>query len=277
MKTLLFGTAGIPISTLGKKDTYAGISHIKTLGLGCMELPFVRNVFITPEKTNDVKAVATKENVVLTSHASYFLNLNAKEKAKYYASLSRIKKAAEITALCGGYSVCFHAGYYLGDDAKKVYTKIKSAFMSLTKELRDGGHSIWLRPETTGKPTQFGDIHEAIKLSSEVEGVLPCIDFSHLHARTNGKYNTYEEIVEVLAMYEKTLGKENLKEMHIHLAGIAYGEKGEKHHLKLKESDLNYPEILRAWKDFKLAGVVVCESPNLEDDAQLLQKTYEKL
>ena len=32
---------------------------------------------------------------------------------------------------------------------------------------------------------------KVIKLSQEIEGVLPCIDFSHLHAR-EGKVNTYD-------------------------------------------------------------------------------------
>ena len=65
--------------------------------------------------------------------------------------------------------------------------------------------------------------------------------------------------------------------MHIHLSGIAYREKGEKNHLVLKDSDLNYADLLRAWKAFNLKGVVICESPNIEKDALLLQKTYKSL
>jgi len=110
-----------------------------------------------------------------------------------------------------------------------------------------------------------------------VDNSLPCIDFSHLHARSNGKYNTYEEFRGILERSEKVLGKSFLKNMHCHVSGIAYSEKGEQKHLILKESDFNYKELLRALKEFNCAGVVVCESPNIETDALLLKKTYEGL
>jgi len=52
---------------------------------------------------------------------------------------------------------------------------------------------------------------------------------------------------------------------------------GEIKHLPLKESDLKYVELLRALRDKGVAGMVICESPNLEDDALLLKETYEGL
>ena len=42
----------------------------------------------------------------------------------------------------------------------------------------------------------------------------------------------------------------------------------------MKESDFQYAELLKALKDYDAKGVVICESPNLEEDALLLQATY---
>jgi len=61
------------------------------------------------------------------------------------------------------------------------------------------------------------------------------------------------------------------------VTGIAYGPKGEKHHLTLKESDLKYQELLKALKDFKVKGVVISESPNIEEDALLMQKVFKSI
>jgi len=107
-----------------------------------------------------------------------------------------------------------------------------------------------------------------------VEQVLPCVDFSHLHARSNGKVNNLKEFSNILGLIEKKLGKEALNNMHIHVAGIAYGAKGEKHHLNLKESDFKYKELLKALKEFKCKGVLISESPNIEDDSLLMKKFY---
>jgi len=63
--------------------------------------------------------------------------------------------------------------------------------------------------------------------------------------------------------------------MHIHVSGIAYGEKGEKKHLNLDESDLKYRELIKALRDFNVNGVVISESPNIEEDAMKMKKIYE--
>lgn len=273
MDKLRFGTAGIPIST-PNSNTINGIKHVRKLKLDSMEMEFVHNVHVTKEAAPEVKKTAEKNDIILTCHAPYYINLNAIEKPKIYASMNRIIKSAQITNLCGGYSVCFHSGFYLKQDPKKVYENVKKYLGEIVKKLKDEGNNIWIRPETTGKPSQFGDLNETLKLSIEFDNVMPCIDFSHFHAKT-GKYNTYEEFSFILEQIEKKLGKEGLNNMHIHVSGIEYGEKGEKRHLILEDSDFNYKDLMKSFKDFKIKGVVTCESPNIEQDALLMKKTYE--
>src|SRR3989344_6834044 len=259
---LLFGTAGIPLSA-HPRDTENGIRKVKALELGAMELEFVRSVNITKESAPRINNAGKSSGIILTCHAPYYINLNAVESEKRSASRSRILKSAEILDACGGWSVCFHPGYYLNDDKNKVYDAVKEQLKGIMNDVKDRGYNVWIRPETTGKATQFGDVEELLKLSQELEQVMPVIDFSHLHARTNGRYNTKKEFDEVLELTEKHLGKEGLNNMHIHLSGIEYGEKGEKNHLILEESDMNYKELLKVWKEFDIRGCVISESPNI--------------
>ncbi len=275
MNNLLFGTAGIPMAAKGT-DTASGIKAVRKLGLGAMELEFVQSVNISREKAPIVKAAAMKESVTLSCHAPYYINLNAVEPEKLEASKKRLVKAAEIAGLCGATNVAFHPAYYLGMDKEKVYGTVKKALKEVVNEVRKLGCDILVRPETTGKRTQFGDLNEILKLCQELEQVMPCIDYAHMHAR-EGKNNTYNEFCEILATVEKALGKEALKNMHIQIAGVNYSEKGELNHLQLKDSDLNYADIVRSWKDFNIAGVVISESPNIEGDALMLKEAYENV
>lgn len=276
MKKLLFGTAGIPLSTI-KPTTLTGIEHVHKLGLDCMELEFVRSVNISKEKAPLVKEVAKKHNVQLTCHGQYFINLNSQEPEKIVASKQRILKAARIANLCGAKSLTFHAGFYMKEDPEKVYQKIKEGIVEIVEILKEEKNPIWIRPETTGKATQWGTVEEIVRLSKEVEQVLPCIDFSHIYARSIGKINSLEDFREVLNHVEKELGRKVLDNMHIHLSGIFHGEKGERHHLTLKESGFNYLAVLKALKEFDCKGVVISESPIIEKDALLLQKEYDSL
>ncbi|MBI4174219.1 MAG: TIM barrel protein, partial [Candidatus Aenigmarchaeota archaeon] len=254
-------------------NTLNGIETVRRLGLDAMEMEFVHSVNISREAAPLVKAAADRNNVRLTCHGQYYINLNSDDKGD--ASRQRVINAARISWLCGGWSVCFHAGYYM--EQNNAYERVKRQIAAAVKTLRDEGNNIWVRPEVSGKPTQFGSLEEIVRLSEEIEGVLPCIDFSHLHARTNGLYNSREEFNSVLALVEKRLGRSALQNMHVHLSGIAYGPKGEKNHLTLDESDMNYRELVAAWKDFRIGGVVICESPNIEGDALMLKKIFESL
>lgn len=274
MDKLRFGTAGIPLSTF-PHTTASGIQRVRELGLEAMELEFVRQVNISEDKAPEVKAAAQKNDVILTCHGQYFINLNSQDKAITEASMKRIYHAAKIASLCGAYSMTFHAAYYMKNPAEQVYQVVKDTLKPVIEQLQDEGHTLWIRPETTGKATQWGELKEILQLSQELEQVMPTIDFSHLHARTGGKNNTLEEFRQSLTEVEKALGREGLENMHIHLSGIHYTNKGERHHLNLQESDMNYKELIKAWKEFKIRGVVISESPNIEEDAGLMKGEYE--
>jgi deoxyribonuclease-4 len=240
-----------------------------------MELEFVRGVKMGETTAEDIKSVASHYEVALSVHAPYYINLNSAEKIKYRESVERIKKSAKIGSICGARNIVFHAAFYLKSQKSFVYQRVKDTLEDLHKGLLEEGVDIILRPETTGKRTQFGSFEEVIRLSSEVEGVLPCVDFSHLHARS-GRVNSKHEFRKVLEKIEEKLGKRALQDMHIHISGIEYTRKGEKNHLNLLDSDLRFRELLEAWREFSIKGLVICESPNLEDDATLLRDAFRR-
>jgi len=272
---LLFGTAGVPRSTKASSST-AGIERVRELGLDCMELEFVQGVRMSEKGAGNVLETAGRENIALSVHAPYYINLNSPEKEKLKASMERIYKAAKIGSLCGAESIVLHAAFYQKSSKQAVYENVSKTLRELTEQLRGEEIPAVLRPETMGKRTQFGTLGEVLALSEEIEGVMPCLDFSHMHAR-EGKENSYPEFTAILSKVEDTLGKEGLANMHMHVSGIEYDRNGEKRHLTLKESDFNYPELLKALKEFKVRGRVICESPILEEDALLLKKTYSEI
>ena len=162
-------------------------------------------------------------------------------------------------------------------DPEKIYKKVVEGHNKIFDELNKNNSKIWVRPETTGKKTQWGDIDEIIALSKEFDRVLPCVDFSHLHARENGKINTYDEFCLIFDKIAKNLGDVAIDNFHAHIAGIEYTSKGEKQHLNLLESDFNYKDLLKAFKTFNVKGAIICESPNIEEDCKLLKDYYQSL
>lgn len=267
---LLFGTAGTPISSK-RNDSLSGILRIKELNLGCMEIEFVRGVKMGKETAWKVHEKAKQLDIQLSVHAPYYINLNA-EGEILTKSRERVMNSARIGSLCGARSVVFHAGFCKGK-RERVYEKVKKELADITEQLKRERVVITLRIETMGRYSQFGTLDEVLAIT-EVEGVIPCIDFSHLHAIT-GKYNSDSEFASVLAQVEDKLGREGLENMHIHVSGVEYSDKGEKRHIVFDESDFKYRELAQAFRDFDIKGMVISESPNLEIDALKLKKEYE--
>jgi deoxyribonuclease-4 len=270
---LLFGTGGIPVSAKSR-STEAGIERIAELGLGCMEVEFVQGVKMSPEVAVTVGGLAVRNKIALTAHGPYFVNLNAVEPQKVHMSKERILQTARIAALFDARSITFHAAFYLKNTIAETYATVKKHLQEIVNILRKEGNNVTISPEVAGKPSQFGTLEEILQLSSEIEGVAPCVDFSHWHART-GRANSYQEFLDILDQVEKKLGRQALDNMHIHLSGIAYGKKGEIKHMMLRDSDFQYIELLKALKERKAKGVIISESvPYLEEDALLLQQSY---
>ncbi len=267
---LLFGTAGTPISSR-ENGSLSGIMRVHELGLGCMELEFVRGVKMGERTARKISEKAKQLDIQLSVHAPYYINLNA-EGETLIKSRERILNSARIGSICGAKSVVIHAGF-CKRKREAVYEKIKKELTAITKQLKSEGVVIVLRIETMGRYSQFGTLDEVLGIT-DVEGVLPCIDFSHLHALT-GKFNSRDEFAFVLTRVEDKLGREGLENMHIHVSGIEYSDKGEKRHLVFDESDFKYTELAQAFCDFDIKGMVISESPNLETDALKLKKEYE--
>ncbi|MDP3879558.1 MAG: TIM barrel protein [Dehalococcoidales bacterium] len=275
MEKLLFGTGGTPHSAR-ERSTVSGIERIAELGLGCMELEFVQGVRMGEQSARQVSEVAGREGIKLSAHAPYFINLNAREPEKIKASQQRLLQSARIASICGAESVVFHAAFYLGDSPEETYPRVKKYLQEVMAQLREENNRVWLRPEVTGKGSQFGTVTEIINLCNEVEGLAPCIDVAHCHART-GEFNSYPEFEAVLLQIKEGLVLAALDNMHIHFSGIKYGARGEIKHLDLEDSDFQYVELLQALKDQQVKGLVICESPSLESDALRLQETYDGL
>lgn len=272
MAELLFGTAGVPHSAW-PGTTIDGIKRIAELGLGAMEIEFVRGVKMGEAGARLVAQTALKEGVRLSAHAPYYINLNAREPEKIRASQDRLLQTARIGGRCGAESIVFHPGFYLGDPPQKAYQNVKKHLAEVLGQLKREHNPVCIRPEIMGKASAFGTIDEVLKLCTELEGLAPCIDFAHWHAR-DGKSNSYPEFIAILRQVKEHLGRAALDNIHVHVSGIRYGPKGELSHLDLKDSDFQYTELVKALRDCHIGGLIICESPNLEGDALLLKETY---
>jgi deoxyribonuclease-4 len=273
-----FGTVGSPNSTPKKPGGSLGaILRIRELGLSVLELGWVNSVRISEHSCLEIRAVSLTQDVLLSVHAPYFINLNADDQ-EWPKSRQRLMDAAHFGNLAGATDIIFHPGSYFGRPPELVLPKVIQRLRACVEELRAAGNQVILRPETMGKSAMLGSLEDTLQMAQEIPGVEPCLDFAHLHARPgDGSMNTYQEWRQVLTAYRDVLGQEALHRLHIHLSGIDYGPKGERKHLPLAEADIDLHALFRALHEFGCNGRILCESPEMEADALKMQTRWAEI
>lgn len=246
---ILIGPAGTGGSKL---ETF---KDLKKAGLDAVEVAFVYSVWMTKEDAIKIAELNKKLGLMLSIHAPYYINLNSQEKIKVGASRTRILKCLEIGTLLGAKYIVFHPGFYQKTSKEETYKNIKEQIEKIMQEAKNKHYTPELAPETTGKPSQFGDLDELLKLKKET-GCSICVDFAHLKARYNGKID-YDEVMENLSSIHEHI--------HCHFSGIEYTAKGERRHLITQEADIK--ELFNYLKKYKIDCTIINESPDTFGDA----------
>jgi deoxyribonuclease-4 len=266
--SFLFGTVGSPKATPPKPGgTVGGIHYAVSIGLDALELAWVQGVRVGETACAAIKQAATETGMALSVHAPYYINLNS-DNEKWPRLRQYLIDAAHFGNLAGATDIIFHPGTYFGRPADEVLKVTIPRLQGCVDELRATGNPVTLRPEISGKAAMLGSLVDVLEMAKAIPGVVPCIDFAHLHARLgDGAMNTYDEWMSALDFYRKSLSDESMHHLHIHLSGINYGPKGEKNHLIMEEADLDFRNLMLALRAKGGKGRIMCESPVLEVDA----------
>ncbi len=274
--SIRFGTVGSPQST-PRPGTQAAIEYTRLLGLDHLEIAWVQSVRVSDATCAEIKATAEAHQVTLSIHAPYYINLNSQTDELMRKSDERLLTAARKGFLAGARDIVFHPGSYHDQAPDLVYDRMKQKLLEIRHILDEEDVTVTLRPETMGKPAVFGSLEEVLHLSQDIPGVLPCIDFAHLHARTGGM-NSYEDFASIIEAVASALGPAGLATLHAHMSGIAYGTKGERFHLPLNEADMQYRDLLQALVDYHVSGSIAVEAPEPFHvaDALTIQATYRR-
>lgn len=266
---ILVGTAGAPLSS-EKRTTFSGIERISELGLDAMEVEFTHGVRMGKGTARELGEHNEEYKVSLSVHGPYYINLNSKEAQKIKDSETRILDSAEHGNLFGANKIVFHPGFYSGKTEEDAMTLIKRELDALVQIVEGERWQVHLAPETTGKQSQFGSLEELVTLCAQIPELRFTLDFAHLFARDRGKIDFHK----CFDYIERELGKQFLKDMHMHFSGIEFTEKGERRHLVFDDpgNKLRMDSIAEVLEAFEVEGTLISESPNIEEDAIKMKK-----
>lgn len=242
---LKFGVSGLG----GVEIACDVIETISKAGLKACEIAFVHSPYISEKDAVNISKCAIKNDVVLSIHASYYINLASEDEFKRNNSIKRILDAVKIGNILNGdkkTNIIFHPGYYK-ENKELTKNKIIESIKKIQEIISENNFKVNLCPETMGKVNVFGSYKEIKELVLET-GCSFCIDFAHILARE--KKINWDDIF-------STFSEDN---WHIHFSGINYGEKGEKNHILT--DDQEWINLIDNLIKKNKSATIICESPD---------------
>ncbi len=277
-----FGPAGVPpmFRLLGAKMPDVP-KLLREEGLDAFEYQAVQWGQKPQMKQADAEKLgeeARKNDVRLSLHGSYFVNLSGK-KDVVEASKRRLIACATAADWMGAYVMVFHTGFYGRFEKDFAFKTCLDALKEVSAEMKSLGLRVKLGPETMGRKFQVGTIEEILTICQEVEGTQLVIDWGHLHALHQGTLKKTEDFRAIAEKVEQKLGTEALKGMHCHFSKIEFTAQGEKRHHTLDEERYgpDFRMLAEVIADFQMHPTVICESPVLDIDARKMQEILKQV
>jgi deoxyribonuclease-4 len=173
----------------------------------------------------------------------------------------------------GAQTVVFHPGFY-GELAKE---ETMDRIVKNVRELRNTfvreGWTPRLGMEVMGKRNVFGSLEEVADVCGRVKGLMPVVDFAHIHARGNGALKTKEDFQAVF----KKLDALKLKHIHAYFTGVKYMNGNEINHVPIKKGDLDFTPLVEVILENDYNITVTSVSPIVEHDAMYMKILLERV
>jgi deoxyribonuclease-4 len=276
-----FGPAGVPPAFKVMKATLADVPKLlRVEGLDALEYEAIYwggKPQIKKEDAERLGVEARKNDVWLSLHGSYFVNLCGKKNV-VEASKKRLIACATAAEWMGAYVVVFHPGFYGKRPREEVFKSCLTVLEDVVETMRGLGiKNVKIGPETMGKPSQLGSLEEVLTICEEVDQTQLVVDWAHLHARGMGRFRTVDDFRSAVVEIENRLGGEAAKNMHCHFTKIEFTDKGERRHHTLDEARYgpDFWLLAKIIAEFKLRSVMICESPFLDIDAMKMRDIFQ--
>ena len=276
----LFGPAGNCDSF---NRAYKGTVHaprwLRELGLDCYEYQCGRGVNLGEDTARRIGAAAAEHGIQMSLHSPYFINLSSREPERVEKNLRYIAESCRAIDWMGGDRVVVHCGGLTGMTRQEALENTVANLAQALQMLEEQGLAhIRLCIETMGKLNVLGDAEEVFAICRSDTRLLPCIDYGHLNARTQGGMNSREAMRALLDRMAAVLGEERAAAHHAHFSKIEYSKGGEVKHLTFEDAEYG-PEFAPLAEELALRGWsprIICESAGTQaEDALEMKRIYQ--
>ncbi len=216
--------------------------------------------------------LARELDIELSLHTPYYMDLAGGGNLTV-RSMDSLKWGGLMAQQMGAEVVVTHAGLYGELTPRQTMNRVVKNLTELRNWYRKMKIKVKIGVETSGRQEVFGSFKEVITLCEKVKGIVPVLNFSHIHSRENGslrKKEDFQKILDEAKPYTK-------KHYHAHFSGVEHEGGNELRYTPIKRGDLRFEPMAEAVLDTNLDITIISSSPLLEHDAMYMKVILERV
>ncbi len=217
--------------------------------------------------------LARELDIELSLHTPYYMDL-ADVDGLAQKSMQSIMWAGMLAEAMGARMVVSHLGMFGDLDRKEVLTRIQRNLRTVRDWYKKAKVRSRLGVEASGRQEVVGSLEEMLAICKNVKGIVPVLNFAHVHARGFGLFKRLEDFDDVLSKVEKVSED---KHLHTHFSGVEHADGNELRYTPIKKGDLRFEPLAECLLDEDYDLTIVSSSPLLEHDAMYMKVILERV
>lgn len=262
----------------GYKHSVDAPSFCAKHGLEAYEYSFGRGFTMSLETAKLLGQRAKENQVLISLHAPYYVNLANESDEMAKKSFEYIRKGMEYLDVMDGRDYVVHlasCGKLSRPQALALTSKRLDEVLQIIYDNKLNSRKLC--PETMGKYMQIGTYQEIIDLCTKDQILVPTFDFGHINCIMQGGLKTKDDYRRIFDYSIEKLGHQKTKNCHIHFSKIEYTNKGEVKHLTLDDTQYGpeFQPLACVIKEYGLTPTIISESKEkMMEDAITLSQIY---
>jgi deoxyribonuclease-4 len=257
METVHVGPTGLP----SRESPEQAIALLEAEGFSACEIDFEGGFWMSWEFAEHLGELAREAGIALSVHAPIAAFLGHAERGrKLNMAVGMLDHSAGIAVACGAEPVVIHPGFLLGRPREQAIEAVVEQLGELRERLEAKHRAVPFGVEVMGRWRDLGSIDDCVAIAERFDWVRPVPDFAHMHATSDGGFDSPEPFTAALELAASAL-KPGVP-FHIHFSDIAFANRNETKHLPYGEGTLRVEPLAEALGRFDRPATVISESPD---------------
>ncbi|MFQ6127924.1 MAG: TIM barrel protein [Thermoplasmata archaeon] len=211
-------------------------------------------------------------DIELSLHTPYYMDLIGLEEMTERC-MDSVRWAGLLANEMGARVVVTHLGLYGDLTKRQAAIRTRKNLESILKWYRSRKIKPKLGLEASGRQEVFGSVKEILSLSDKLKGVVPILNFSHIHSREGGTLRTKKDFQKLFNKVERFVSGH----FHTHFSGVEHEGGNELRYTPIKKGDLRFEPLAECVLDNNYDITLISGSPLLEHDAMYMKVILERV